>query len=123
MSSILPLPPDPLGNGGAYNTLGQYGLQSGIVLPEVNGLWFNNQDVYLDGWKFTSCRFDNCRLYVDTSNFIINGCFIDESNSVHYHGSSIKTIQIYNRTSDWIRANYPHFAARKNSDGTFSIGG
>lgn len=113
--------PNNLANLG-LSTISQYGSPTNIVLPEVRGLWYHNQDIHLDGWKYVSCRFDNCRFYLNIGNFVLEECFIDEKCVVLYQGAALKVIQLYNRESEFIRNHYSLFAAKKNPNGTFSLG-
>lgn len=98
------------------------GSNPNLILPESKGLWFNNQELYLDGWKFISCRFDNCKLYVTTGNFIIERCYIDDTNVVFFGGAAVKIIRLFNRDDDHTLEKSPGFAAKKDIDGTLSIG-
>ncbi|HFF8434931.1 hypothetical protein [Serratia marcescens] len=99
------------------------GLGLGVIkMPEIKNVWYNNQDLKIDGWRFVSCRMDNCRLYVSSGNFVFENCFIDEGTIVHFQNDSLKVIQLMNRSNEWLKANYPQFSARTNPDGTISIG-
>lgn len=103
------------------------GLSSGLGLglmkmPEVTNVWYNNQDITIDGWCFRSCRFDNCRLYVSSGNFKFENCFIDERTVVHFQNNALSVIQLLNRSNLWVRENFPVFAPRVNLDGTITIG-
>ncbi|WP_416411571.1 hypothetical protein [Pantoea sp. App145] len=119
MSNIIP-PPPPKSQGVGVPV--SYGNQSAIALPEVRGLWYNDKDIHLDGWKYISCRFDNCRFYLTTSHFVIDSCFIDQTNIFYFNGESLKAVQLFNRNSEWMRETFPYFAAKKNTDGTISVG-
>lgn len=101
--------------------LGGLGLGT-LRMPELRNVWYNNQDIKIDGWHFISCRMDNCRLYVSSGNFIFENCFIDENTVIHYQNDAIKIIQLINRANPWMRENHPNFAARVNLDGTITIG-
>ncbi|QXG56094.1 hypothetical protein KTJ90_08205 [Pantoea jilinensis] len=124
VKEVYPVPPAPQqpNSHGLGLGLSQLSNRSGLVLPESRGLWFNNQEIYLDGWKFISCRFDNCKIHVSTGNFVIERCFIDNTNIIYYMGTSVNIIQLYNRGSEWARTATPGFAAAKNEDGTLTIG-
>jgi hypothetical protein len=42
----------------------------------IEGRWYNNQEVPLDGFTFVRCRFDNCELIVSKGNFQLDHCWI-----------------------------------------------
>jgi hypothetical protein len=42
--------------------------------PKVEGQWFRNQVVPIDGRKFVSCHFENCTIFVTTGSFSITEC-------------------------------------------------
>lgn len=88
---------------------------------EVNGLWYKDKELNIDGWRFVSCRFDNCRLNLSTPDFEFINCLIDSSCTVMFYGNIVTVFQLFNRDNDWMRQTYPNFAATKNPDGTISI--
>lgn len=108
---MVPPPPPP-------NTLP--GL---IARPEVQGLYYNGQTLALDGYRFVRCRFDNCTLYVSSTNFDLIHCVIDSSTSVVYGSSVIKAIQLFNSRHSWAYQQMPEFAPKVNADGTITIVG
>lgn len=89
--------------------------------PVLTGVWYNKQSVSLDGYRFVGCRFDNCELHIDSSNFDIDRCFIDESSILIYGPKSVKIVKLFTRAYDWFYSNIPHLAPEKHDDGTISI--
>lgn len=90
--------------------------------PHIENIWFKDREIYLDNWTFTSCRFDNCRLHVYTPNFVLDRCYIGQDCTIYYMGNSARLVQLFNANNEHIRASMPFFAAKKNSDGTITIG-
>lgn len=107
-------------NGRGYGLLGR-GLAQYLTMPEVNSIWYNGQQIYLDGFKFVRCRFDNCLLVVTSLNFEIESCFIDESTRIQFLGETIKPIKLFNSRYEWVYEKMPYFAPLRNSDGTITV--
>ncbi|WP_460061008.1 hypothetical protein [Pseudomonas sp. S2_A05] len=91
-----------------------------LKYPSVDGLWYNNKVIKLDGWNFQSCRFDNCRLIIETPHFTVKNCFIDGSNSVEIQGVLMNAVKFLNMNAPM--AVHPFYQPTKNPDGTVSIG-
>ena len=89
----------------------------------VQNIWFNSKEVHLDGYTFTNCRFDNCKIYVNSHNFVIDRCIIDSDSTVIIGGDIIKVIQLFNFRIEPTFVHYPEFAPTRNDDGTISITG
>ena len=89
--------------------------------PEVRGTWYNRKVVKLDGYRFVSCRFDNCTLEVSSTNFELERCYIDSTTVVRYSGDIVKPIRLFNRVYDWIYQQIPYFAPVRHEDGTITI--
>ncbi|HHN9985548.1 TPA: hypothetical protein ACP7UU_003722 [Escherichia coli] len=93
---------------------------SQFILQPANQLWFNHKDIILDGWCFSYCRFDNCRIFVNSQNFELINCLIDEQSLIVYQNNVLNVIKLFNS-----RYSHPFvppkFNPIKNSDGTISI--
>lgn len=92
--------------------------------PVVYGLYYNGKQVPLDGYKFVGCRFDNCTLVVESTNFELVDCVIDPSTGIQYGMETLKVVQLFN--SRYENNPYPYwtgFVARKNPDGSITIDG
>ncbi len=97
----------------ALNNLGQ--------LQEVNGLWFNQKELQLDGYRFIGCRFDACSLYINTTNFELINCHIDEKTYITYGPNTLKVVKLYNSRNPNAYQNYSIFAPERNADNTITI--
>ncbi len=92
-----------------------------LVMREAESLWFNQKDIVLDGWRFTSCRFDKCRLILNSQHFELLNCFIDSETSIYYKNNTLSIIQLFNSRFGVHPFVPPEFNAIKNNDGTISI--
>ncbi|MES2400198.1 MAG: hypothetical protein V4573_09445 [Pseudomonadota bacterium] len=90
--------------------------------PEITSAWYNNQEVTLDGYTFKGCRFDNCKLRVYSSNFVLDKCHIGEDCMIFFGNDQIKVIQLFNLRNQWIAKDFPNFAPLQHADKTISIG-
>jgi hypothetical protein len=105
--------------GGLNSVLGSADL---FGKRKVEGLYFLNKKIAIDGYSFSGCRFDNCTLIVITTNFDISNCIIDTSCTIEYGNEVTKIIQLFN--SRFPKA-YEYFAQPfvpiRNADGTITI--
>lgn len=125
MSNIPPFPqadshPQTFGRASDSSVCAAYGLQPN---PEVKNQWFNGQTLKLDGWHFISCRFDNCKLFVSTPYFFIEGCLIDASTIITYSPELLEVVRLFNYRNTHMKINHPNFCPRFNADGTMTVGG
>ncbi|THD38563.1 hypothetical protein ERD95_27190 [Enterobacteriaceae bacterium ML5] len=90
-------------------------------LKEVSSLWFNQKDVVLDGWKFISCRFDNCRIFVSSQHFELINCKIDDESVIYYQNDIVKVIKLFKSRGAIPSSFSAHFDPLVNPDGTISI--
>ncbi|MGO4800580.1 hypothetical protein ACEN2T_14975 [Pseudomonas sp. W22_MBD1_FP4] len=88
--------------------------------PVLNGLWYNQKVIKLDGWNFEACRFDNCKLIIETPYFTVKNCYIDGSNSVEVQGVLMNAVKFLNMNLPM--STHPIYQPIKNPDGTVSIG-
>lgn len=89
----LPQPPIPQPSGIPATPTGLLGLFSG--LQTVASLYFNGQAVYVDGYRFVGCRFDNCTLYVNSANFELVNSVIGPTTKIHYGRGLNKVIALF----------------------------
>lgn len=85
---------------------------------EVEGLWFNNKLVWLDGYRFKHCRFDNCRIGTTTHHFILESCYIDRHSLVAPVGDISKVVKLANLPNLYQSSRYQ---ATQHDDGTVTI--
>lgn len=93
-----------------------------LQMPEMKNALFKDKDITLDGWRFTLCKMENCRLHVSSLYFVLDQCRLGDDCTVYYQGESIKLIQLWNARNEFMKTAYPGFAPRKNPNGTISIG-
>lgn len=122
---------NPLLSGrSGFNSLGGLGLPKygttpppsppPLVLQPANQLWFNQKDIILDGWRFSFCRFDNCRIFINSQHFELINCLIDENSNIYYQNHTVNIIKLFN--SRYSLSFLPHnFQAIRNNDGTITI--
>ena len=89
----------------------------------ATGLYFNGNTLYLDGYKFQRCRFDNCVLTVNTANFELVHCVIDQTCTLVWGQDAAKSIRLFNRfVNPEYAAKYPFFCPIfHNEEGSISI--
>ncbi|WP_447883110.1 hypothetical protein [Serratia fonticola] len=92
-----------------------------LVLQPADHLWFNQKDIVLDGWRFSSCRFDQCRIFLNSQHFELINCMIDEKSVIYYQNHTINIIRLFNSRFGSQPFLHPHFNAYINNDGTISI--
>jgi hypothetical protein len=88
----------------------------------AKGLYYNGKTITLDGYRFEECRFDNCVLIANSTNFVIDRCIVDSSTTVRYGSSLVRVIQLFTSRIDWLAQHLPSLAPKKNVDGSISIG-
>ncbi|MGJ3352763.1 hypothetical protein [Providencia sp. Je.9.19] len=105
------------------SNVGLAGIVPADGLIDVNGLWYNQKDLTLDGYRFIGCRFDLCSLYISTTRFELINCFIDDKTLTYYSNEILKVIKLFNSRNKAMYDNYPYFAPMRNIDGTITISG
>ncbi len=90
----------------------------------VEGQWFYNQTLQLDGYHFVKCRFDACVLKTTKASFIFENCYMNGC-SITYSGEAWKAIRLYNLISPGAFREaiqrWPSLTPIFNADGTFTI--
>jgi len=92
-------------------------------LQDVKNLWFNNKEFAVDGYKFENCRFDNCKLTVYSSRFVLINCFIDDETQILYGTDPLKIVKLWNSRNTSLFGVAAVYAPDRNPDGTISIKG
>jgi hypothetical protein len=88
--------------------------------PLNENLWFHHKVLKLDGWCFVGCRFDHCKLVIETPYFVLKNCYIDESNFIQLQGALINAVKFMNIMPGQTAHS---FHPVRNPDGTISVGG
>jgi hypothetical protein len=94
--------------------------------PIVEGRWFKDVVVYLDGYVFERCRFDRCQLITEQATFTFRQCVISSDCGVVFSGLALKVARLLmNTLKDKGRVEV--MPAEQNllplitSDGTFTL--
>jgi hypothetical protein len=117
---LVPPPPQaPLGGLATFTSQ----LAALLEKPVVRGVWYNGKEVPLDGFKFIECRFDNCVLRLNSTEFELDRCFIDPTTKFSYGASAARVIQLFMSPLAWLDKYYPSLAPERNADGTITIKG
>jgi len=103
------------------NTNHESSLANLFLKPKVSNIWYHQKEVNLDGYTFESCRFDDCTLIIETSNFELVNCFIGQGTSFRFGSEISNPIRVFNLYNDNVYENNPFFAPIKNPDGTITI--
>lgn len=90
----------------------------GAVRPKVEGKWFFKQVVYLDGYDFVSCRFEQCHLVLREGLFSLVSCRVTEC-SYYFQNRTVQVVRVFNMAdhSSIPQTLMPQWA----EDGTVSI--
>ena len=89
--------------------------------PKLQGLYYRDQELWLDGYTFSRCRFDNCRLHISTAQFEIDHCVLDVSTVVIYHEPISRIIRLFLSRWDNLQPSLAPLGPIRHEDGTISI--
>ena len=67
----------------------------GALLANIESQFFQNKDVYIDGYRFINCSFKDCRLVTNRGAFEFYNCRID-GGTILWNCEAIKAIQLFN---------------------------
>lgn len=85
----------------------------------VNGLWFNKKVIYLDGYHFISCHFDECEIHYTNADFIIENCKFTDCRYSH-PSNGVRAIKLFNLNHPEVQTN-ANFRPTYGGNGTVSI--
>jgi hypothetical protein len=57
------------------NALGNINEFLRTIPYAITGQWFYAQNIFLDGFSFTRCRFDGCNVYLARGMFVLDHCY------------------------------------------------
>lgn len=103
--------------------LGSYELLSKLLASypyRIEGQWFYNQRIVLDGYNFVRCRFDRCEIVTSKGSFVIDHCFFAEC-TYFFLAEATKITKLYNIFATEAKRLWPFLAPTINEDGTYSI--
>jgi hypothetical protein len=62
--------------------------------PPIQGRWFKDQTIHVDGFTFERCRFDNCKIVTRFSTFVFRDCFLGPTTTVFFDGPALKAAKL-----------------------------
>jgi hypothetical protein len=93
------------------------------LLITISDKVFQNQTIYIDGYRFINCRFENCHLYVRRGTFAFHHCAIYGGLNL-YSDNAQNVIQLFTKNHPGMENDsqlnqllYPTI----HPDGTYSI--
>ncbi|MFC1571289.1 hypothetical protein ACFL31_01905 [Candidatus Margulisiibacteriota bacterium] len=85
--------------------------------------YFLDKTIYLDGYKFTNCRFDRCNLIIYSGDISLDHCVISNDCIVSYGENALKIVRLFNSFNPSSHIYFPNLTPIVNADGTISIKG
>ena len=87
----------------------------------VEGRWFSDVDIKLDGYHFRFCRFDNCRLVYSTGDFVLERCFLGSGTVLTHTAAGTRAIRLFHVGYPQFDHYWQEWAPERHDDGTISI--
>ena len=91
--------------------------------PVVEGRWFKDNTISLDGYHFKRCRFDKCVLRTNIGDFEMTDCFVAQDSYMQFADRGTRQVQLFHIFFPSLDVYWPTFSPRRNPDGTFTITG
>ena len=88
----------------------------------IEGQWFHNKQVALDGYRFVKCRFDSCTLVTSKGTFELKNCVVSETEFA-YTDEALKIVKLFALGSPEMISDWPALSPKLEADGTYSIVG
>lgn len=88
---------------------------------KIEGQWYYRQQVYLDGYTFIRCRFDQCDLITSKGSFVIDHCFFAQCKFI-YLDTAARIVRLYNILATEAQRYWPYLTPTSHEDGTISVG-
>jgi hypothetical protein len=90
------------------------------MLITVADKLFQDQNIYIDGYRFINCSFLNCNFHVLRGTFEFHHCVMRGGTRI-WGEDAMKSVQFYTlNLAQWQAT--PQFGAKIHQDGSFSIG-
>lgn len=110
----LPLPPLP----DVVAPLGLGELLDSIAKNPIDR-YYKDQTIYLDGYAFTNCCFNNCKLVTEAGLFVLRSCMIMPNCELVFVGNALRVVKLWNvRHPNILSASYN---PRVEADGSVTI--
>jgi hypothetical protein len=92
-------------------------LEAGTL---VEGRWFKGDAIIIDGYQFSRCRFDECRLMYTTLDFKFTECVLESSTIIHGY-AGVLAMRAFHSPWPTLDQFWPQFAPIRHPNGTISI--
>ena len=88
---------------------------------QIEGQWFFNQQVALDGYTFLRCRFENCTLFASRGLFILDHCLVTGCR-IMFSDEALNVVRLWNLFLRPMSDNFHHsIHPVYHPDGTISV--
>ena len=103
------------------NALGNINEFLRTIPYAITGQWFYAQNIFLDGFSFTRCRFDGCNVYLARGMFVLDHCYFHNC-TFFYTDETLASIRLFvgNHVPNTVNL-IPHLRPIINADGTVSV--
>lgn len=81
--------------------------------------YYKDQEVHLDGYTFTNCCFNNCRLITETGIFALRSCLIFPNCTFQYGPAAARVIRLWNVRN--LNLLWPDFSPKVEAEGSVTI--
>lgn len=81
--------------------------------------YYKDETIYLDGYTFTNCCFNNCELITETGVFALRSCMILSNCRFRYGPAAVRVIRLWNVIN--FNATWPEFNPKVEADGSVTI--
>lgn len=89
--------------------------------PKSERVYYRDEAVWLDGYDFVRCRFDNCTLLVQSGRFEFDHCIIGHDTKIQYFDPALKIVRLFLNAYAPLAESMKSWGAEYHEDGTLSI--
>jgi hypothetical protein len=87
---------------------------------KIEGQWFYQQTLVIDGYAYVRCRFDNCHIHLRRGDFVLDHCYFGYC-TVWFWDDALTAIRLYNIFSTPPDSFPDHIRPIKHEDGTVTV--
>lgn len=89
------------------------------LAKNVENRYYKDQTVYIDGYTFTNCIFDNCVLNTNAGTFLFRSCRLINGCTIQYGPNAVRIIRLWNTHA--VNYQWPNFNPWIGADGSVTI--